>query len=47
MKIAILVAMDKELSLLLHQIMDGHKEIIEGIEVTVGHIGRHEVLVAK
>lgn len=47
MKIAILVAMDKELSLLLHQIKEGHREIIDGHEVTIGRIGSHEVLAAK
>ncbi len=47
MKIAILVAMDKELSLLLHQIENPSTVNINGKEMTVGNIGTHDVLVAK
>lgn len=47
MKIAILVAMDKELSLLLHQIDNIRTVKIKDKELTAGNIGRHEVLIAK
>lgn len=47
MKIAILVAMDKELSLLLHQIENPHTVHIGDKEVTIGKIGKHDVLAAK
>lgn len=47
MKIAILVAMDKELSLLLHQIDNKVDTSIDHTPVVTGRIGRHEVLAAK
>lgn len=47
MRIAILVAMDKELSLLLHQIDHRRTENLEGMEVTIGEMDGNEVLAAK
>lgn len=47
MKIAVLVAMDKELSLLMSEIRDAEEISVEGIKVVKGHIGGHDVIVGK
>ena len=45
MKIAIIVAMEKELALLLPLIMDKKTRSIDGKEVTEGRLGNHDVVV--
>ncbi|MDE6418312.1 MAG: 5'-methylthioadenosine/adenosylhomocysteine nucleosidase [Duncaniella sp.] len=47
MKIAILAAMDKELSLLKSLLENPGSRRIDNIECITGHIGSHEVLLAK
>lgn len=47
MKIAILAAMDKELSLLLNLVADAEETHIDSITCFKGHIHQHEVLLSK
>lgn len=47
MKIGILVAMDKELKLLLPVLGDLSEEVVEGYSMFRGYLGKHEVIVAK
>lgn len=47
MKILILVAMDKELNLLLGAMSEYQQDEVDGMTVWRGHAGRHEVAVAR
>ncbi|MDE7381649.1 MAG: 5'-methylthioadenosine/adenosylhomocysteine nucleosidase [Muribaculaceae bacterium] len=47
MKIGILVAMDKELRLLLHVMGELVEQTVDGSKMYCGNIGSHEVIVAK
>lgn len=47
MKIAILAAMDKEMSLLKHLIENINEENIDGFQVFTGKIGHHDVVLSK
>lgn len=47
MKIAILAAMDKEMALLRNLIENPFEDKLESVQVVGGHIGGHEVVLAK
>ena len=47
MKIGIIVAMSKELALLLHNIEDESRVTVNNRNFYIGRIGRHEVVLAQ